>query len=572
MTLPNAVTPSAAASLRCSRGRVDVTAFVATQNEAANPMPPRDQAIERPAEPLGGDAIERRSQTVVRVDPGAAIGLNIDPAPVNDDQTPGELVRSLHTASRLNLRLWTDYRVQQLRTMLPLATADIVVGVVSMLGAWAVADAIVGMATPVSATKHVGLWLTFQIAAFSFYRLYPGAGLAPVDEIRGSFRGSMAAAILIAIVHALGGQLSSAEAIAFAMTALSTAAVIPCTRGLIRHRLASSQHWGVRVLVVGCRRRVRQVLPMLEQQRASGLQPIGYVCNQDDFLRHRENDTRLLGAGFDAAEIGRLHRAPVAVIASREAERLGERLAFQFPMLIDLAADVDEHPGADTAGDDPVGAYRGIRAMPFLSLAARTFKRTLDLCLVIPGMIVLAIPTLWIIWRIKRASPGPAFYASPRVGRYGRPIRMWKFRTMVTDADAVLKQTLATDPEARRQWERDEKLKDDPRIIAGIGHLLRRSSLDELPQLFNVLRGEMSLVGPRPLPPGEIVKYSDRFYQYSHMWPGLTGLWQVSGRNDTTFAQRISLVHQYAKHWSIWLDLWILCKTPWVVITRRGAY
>jgi len=143
---------------------------------------------------------------------------------------------------------------------------------------------------------------------------------------------------------------------------------------------------------------------------------------------------------------------------------------------------------------------------------------------------------------------------------------------MVPHADELLQQRLAHDPEAKRQWESDSKLKDDPRIIPGIGHLLRKWSLDELPQLWNVLKGEMSLVGPRPVPPHEIVRYQRHYYEYTQMWPGMTGLWQVSGRNDTTFETRVFLVHHYARNWSPWMDLWLLLHTPAAVLSRSGAY
>jgi lipopolysaccharide/colanic/teichoic acid biosynthesis glycosyltransferase len=135
-----------------------------------------------------------------------------------------------------------------------------------------------------------------------------------------------------------------------------------------------------------------------------------------------------------------------------------------------------------------------------------------------------------------------------------------------------LKERLESDTAARAEWERDAKLKSDPRIIPKVGHLLRRYSFDELPQLWNVLVGEMSVVGPRPVPPDEIVRYQNYYYEYTQMWPGMTGLWQVSGRNGTTFATRVFLVHHYASNWSLWLDAWILAKTPLVVITKRGAY
>jgi lipopolysaccharide/colanic/teichoic acid biosynthesis glycosyltransferase len=294
---------------------------------------------------------------------------------------------------------------------------------------------------------------------------------------------------------------------------------------------------------------------------------IGYVCNQNDFNQHFGNDKNMLGAGLNAFSIAIDNRAPMAALASVEANALAQRLMFQFPSLVWM-----DESSMFSETSNPIGEFQRRLNVPFLRLTPRLLKRTVDLALVIPGLLVLAIPMAMIAIAIKIKSPGPIIYGSQRIGQHGRRFKMWKFRSMVPNADAVLEERLASDPAAKAEWDADNKLKNDPRIIPGIGRVLRSSSLDELPQLWNVLVGEMSLVGPRPVPPNEIVKYQDQFYQYSHMWPGITGLWQVSGRNDTSFESRVFLVGHYAANWSMWLDAWILVKTPMTVITRKGAY
>lgn len=143
---------------------------------------------------------------------------------------------------------------------------------------------------------------------------------------------------------------------------------------------------------------------------------------------------------------------------------------------------------------------------------------------------------------------------------------------MIPNANEVLEQYLNEHPELREEWERDHKLKDDPRIIPGVGHLIRKFSLDELPQIWNVLRGDMSLVGPRPIVDSEIEKYCDVFPLYLKVTPGITGLWQVSGRNNTTYQERITLDAFYVRNWSPWLDLYILARTIKTVLLREGAY
>jgi Undecaprenyl-phosphate galactose phosphotransferase WbaP len=168
-------------------------------------------------------------------------------------------------------------------------------------------------------------------------------------------------------------------------------------------------------------------------------------------------------------------------------------------------------------------------------------------------------------------SRGPVFYSQVRLGQGARRFHAWKFRSMVVNADDILTAYLAQHPEQLAEWQKDHKLRHDPRITA-FGRLLRRSSLDELPQLWNVIKGEMSLVGPRPIVQAEVSNYTTRFRLYGKLKPGMTGLWQVSGRNDTTYAERVDYDSYYVRNWSVWLDLVILTRTVQVVLFGRGAY
>ena len=172
---------------------------------------------------------------------------------------------------------------------------------------------------------------------------------------------------------------------------------------------------------------------------------------------------------------------------------------------------------------------------------------------------------------IKLDSPGPVLYTHTRIGFGGKPFKVWKFRTMIKDADRVLREYLEKHPELRAEWERDHKLRHDPRITR-VGKWLRKTSLDELPQLWNVLRGEMSLVGPRPIVKEEVKKYGEKFSLYTKVKPGMTGLWQVSGRNDTSYEDRVNLDAYYVQNWSVWLDIYILARTVKVVVVGKGAY
>ena len=195
--------------------------------------------------------------------------------------------------------------------------------------------------------------------------------------------------------------------------------------------------------------------------------------------------------------------------------------------------------------------------------AANQFAAAVLLLLFAPLMAAAA----WLIWKRDGA---PILFGHYRVGQDGRMFRCLKFRTMVRDSEAVLARLLREDAAARAEWERDQKLDNDPRVTP-VGRFLRKTSLDELPQLFNVLRGEMNLVGPRPITFGELQRYQGTRWHYLCVRPGMTGLWQVSGRNNTSYNERVALDRQYVEGRSAWLDFGILLRTVKVVLNSEGA-
>ncbi|MBW5912700.1 undecaprenyl-phosphate galactose phosphotransferase WbaP [Klebsiella pneumoniae] len=203
-------------------------------------------------------------------------------------------------------------------------------------------------------------------------------------------------------------------------------------------------------------------------------------------------------------------------------------------------------------------------------LSSRTLKRLFDIIASI-AIIILLSPVLLYICRQVKKDGGPAIYGHERIGKDGKPFKCLKFRSMVTNSKDVLNELLQNDPEAKREWDTTFKLKNDPRITK-IGAVLRRTSLDELPQLFNVLKGEMSLVGPRPIITAELERYNEEVDYYLLSKPGMTGLWQVSGRSDVDYETRVYLDAWYVKNWSMWNDIAILFKTVGVVLKKDGAY
>jgi exopolysaccharide production protein ExoY len=198
-------------------------------------------------------------------------------------------------------------------------------------------------------------------------------------------------------------------------------------------------------------------------------------------------------------------------------------------------------------------------------------KRGLDITLAVLGLVLLAPLILALVIVLKLTDSGPLLYGHRRVGFGGREFRCWKFRTMVVNGDTVLEQYLRKHPAKAALWNEQRKLVDDPRVTP-LGAVLRKLSLDELPQLLNVLTGEMSLVGPRPVVREELAYYASSARHYLSARPGLSGLWQISGRSNTTYLERVQLDRFYVMNWSLWMDLRIIFMTIPAVVMSRGAH
>ena len=201
----------------------------------------------------------------------------------------------------------------------------------------------------------------------------------------------------------------------------------------------------------------------------------------------------------------------------------------------------------------------------------RLLKFTFDWCLTLIGTICVSPVLLMIALWVYRDSPGPVIFKHRRIGKDGKEFNCYKFRSMCVDADIKLKELLENDPEVRTEWERDFKLKDDPRITRS-GAFLRKTSLDELPQIFNVLKGEMSLVGPRPIIREEIPRYGKFIEDYYMVRPGITGMWQTSGRSDIDYDERVQMDTWYVRNWDFWFDVVLLWRTLKIVWVGKGAY
>ncbi|HVP45781.1 MAG TPA: exopolysaccharide biosynthesis polyprenyl glycosylphosphotransferase [Bryobacteraceae bacterium] len=406
--------------------------------------------------------------------------------------------------------------------------------------------------------------LVLTYAALGLY----SPGQSAVEELRRSVLGTGFVCLLLAV---RGGPDPPGLLI---LSGCLTAAAVPFVRSITRNVLASRPWWGVPVIVLGAGPAAKRLIERLRKQPEVGFKPV--ACFDDD---HQGECAGLPvynwmpGAGVLAKTLG-IHHALVAM-----PELAGEELAWAldewgtaFRHVI-LVPDLMGVASLWVSAHDIAGMLGlGMRQNLLIPLHRWT-KRALDiggaLALGTVSLPVLAAAAVWIKW----ASRGSVFYRHEREGQYGRPIRIPKLRTMHPDAEALLMRALLESAEMRAEWSSRFKLRQDPRILPGVGRLLRRTSLDELPQLWSVFKGEMSLVGPRPFPTYHLDGFGERFQTLrAQVKPGLTGLWQVSDRADGDLAVQETLDTYYIRNWSLWLDLYILARTVRAVLFPKGAY
>lgn len=461
-----------------------------------------------------------------------------------------------------------EYAWQNIRTSLPLAFADSLSVFTGMLPV-----IFVGRMWGTHPELGIGFVVANAlalVAAFAMSGLYPACGISAAAE----FRKVISTGAIVQAVFAIS-MLQSLGGIPFARLCLSMAlsvGLLPIYRGIARQLCSHFNWWSQPVLIVGDGIQDHDLFETLRRDPASGLRPAGIVYGSDSPGYRASSNERYVGALKELPTLIHGQHCHRVIVAEGAAGEVGELLG----------------PGAGAAHVHVLSGSRGIPTLwcesgermghaevhftDWLLLpTSRIIKRVMDI-----GLILLAAPfllpvTILLATIVKLTSPGPVFYCQRRLAIGGQHFFAWKFRSMVANADEALRQYLDENPRLRAEWERDHKLKDDPRITK-IGQILRKTSLDELPQLWNVLIGEMSLVGPRPIVDDEIPKYGDVYDLYKRVRPGITGLWQISGRNNTTYAERLSYDRYYVRNWSPWLDLFILLRTVKTVLLREGAY
>ena len=422
--------------------------------------------------------------------------------------------------------------------------------------------------------EYTSLWplIGLFLVVYAWFGLYPGIATHSAREIRQlATCNTMVVCGLAALVFLFRNEAR------FSRTTLLIGWAIllffaPLSRAAIRSMFGRCSWWGFPVIVLGSKTAVGQALRELQINREVGLRAVAVLTEDGD--EGEVEGIPVIGTLSQgpvyALNLG-VHRAVIAMPEAHSAQM--SRLVETSARLFSYVYVVTPLSGLASLGVEirDVGAMMALEFRRSLLVPShQAVKRLLDVVISLSLMILLA-PLLAVIGLlVRREAKAPIFFWQNRLGRDGHSFRMWKFRSMLPDSQSILDRHLAENPEAQAEWEANRKLKNDPRVTA-LGRVLRKSSLDELPQLWNVFIGDMSLVGPRPIVTAEIPKYGEGYDFYMRVVPGLTGLWQVSGRSNTTYGERVDLDIFYVRNWSPWLDFYLLARTVTVVLTGRGS-
>jgi Undecaprenyl-phosphate galactose phosphotransferase WbaP len=413
--------------------------------------------------------------------------------------------------------------------------------------------------------------LFFFILLYFLHGLYPGVGLSPLEEIKKLLSATSLGFMLIILITFWDKSSSNYSRFILTTTWMIALVLVQSDRWLTRIIGRKLDFWGEPVAVVGAGPQSQQIEKFLQDRMRLGMRPVLIVDGSIDYEEsvlaslHKSNiSTVILVTSEMPAKL------LTAFINSQRFGYYRKRGEKYIPRLI-LISSLGWVGSQGVKAHDLDGLLGLEVNQQLLNKWPNSFKRLIDLVLTFIFVIIFAPFLLLIMALIGLDSPGGIFYMQKRVGRDGQIFKMWKFRTMMADAEQKLQSLLDSNPSMRKEWKINQKLKNDPRITR-IGKFLRKFSLDEIPQLINVVKGEMSLVGPRPYFPEQQKIYGEGLMLYHRVRPGMTGMWQIRGRNNTDFKERARLDEYYIRNWSIWLDIYILLRTTQVVISNEGAY
>ncbi len=427
---------------------------------------------------------------------------------------------------------------------------------------------------PLLYTNLIAILITYAITG-----MYPGFGRTAVEEMRQIFYSLLLGYAVLGMAVYLQKIGPNFPRTIFVMGWAFACLLNLAIRIIIRNRGSLLAWWGIPVIILGPVEELRDVIRRLLQCRRLGLKPILLLDEETDTPLQHILGVPIIHLRSQMEEIASTNKISYAVLVEstnpyRTSEQPGSRpdirwLSKFFPTVMVVLA----NSGISSLWVRTVDLEGRLTLQAnyhLLNKQALIVKRGVDL---IFGTLIAVLCTpffLLIAVLIKLDSPGPAMYTQERLGQHGKRINYLKFRTMQMDADQNLQKLLEGDPQARLEYETYHKLASDPRVTR-VGRLLRKFSIDELPQLYHIITGDLSLVGPRAYMPNEHADMGSYAELILQVRPGMTGWWQVMGRHTTTFQQRLQLDEYYLSNWSLWLDIYILLKTGWVVISGIGA-
>lgn len=427
-------------------------------------------------------------------------------------------------------------------------------------------------------TPGFNFWLVFPLMYLLFInieQLYSRRAQF-WQVIQKIFHASIYAVIAIIIVLYIGQITASTSRLFIALLLVFTFIYLTIFRYITKKILEHFQLMQIPVLIIGAGKTAELLVQGISSDAGMGYKIIGLLEDnhvKDGILQKFP----VLGKFADVENVIKETRVQHVFIAAPGLEQVKlTQIIYKVQPLVKNMGIIPNLVGVPMGGIEVESLFNEkLMLLRLRNNLARPLNRYLkaifDFIVTLVGTLAISPILVFIALWIYKDSPGPVIFKHIRIGKNGKEFPCYKFRSMCIDAKEKLEKLLDTDPEVRAEWEKDFKLKNDPRITKS-GAFLRKTSLDELPQIFNVLKGEMSLVGPRPIIKAEMERYGEYINDYLMVKPGITGMWQVSGRNDIDYTERVLLDSWYVRNWSIWIDLVMLFKTIAVVLFRKGAY
>ena len=419
------------------------------------------------------------------------------------------------------------------------------------------------------------VYLPLFLVVYSVFKLYPGFMQAASEQIKNFFLANAICFLGIAVSIAVETDGRSYVSMGFILAFLFSTIALPISRRLtVGLVLSKMRFWGLPAVIYGGNNeKTRQVVDSMTENRFYGYVPAVIISYDGSDWREYRGVPVLRDPQEDIRLYHELHIKMAVILSPSVSDGSYTPLIRKTLANVRYNIIIPDMSGINTLTMSPreIGGIIGFSTTHYLTRRAnRMLKRMMDLFLLFLSA-PLSIPLMLLIAAaVKFSSPGPVFFRHKRIGRNGKPLAVLKFRSMFPDAEEKLHTLLASNPAYREEWEKYKKLSEDPRITP-VCRFLRKTSLDELPQLWNILKGEMSFIGPRPVTKEEMPKYGESFDYVFSVKPGLSGLWQVSGRSDVDYDERISLDSYYIQNWSIWMDVWLVARTVFVIFSGKGA-